>query len=230
MRAKTKKKHEMGRRSAIVVAAVLAMIVSVVGWAAAGTAGAQAPSCLPTSDRTIGPHGFPGLRIKRQALVSTDALEFARILFATREVPGLVGEADALNSEGFVSGTFQNYFGRTRKSSHGDRGIATTVQLGSPEQAQAHLNRVLARYSGKRFTVPAIPGSQVLRRTNLDRGVVSVGLFFTDGDYSYVIGSADLPRPWPGVPKQRRALRGTKQVTNAAINLYNRVHGAAVCP
>ena len=62
-----------------------------------------------------------------------------------------------------------------------------------------------------------------------DSSSALVDLFFTDGDYSYVIASFDLPRQ-AGVSKQRRAMRGTKQVTNATINLYNRVHGAAVCP
>jgi hypothetical protein len=144
----------------------------------------------------------------------------------TLQNPGPGPEADALTSEGFVSGISQHYFARTRKA-HGDHGIAKTVQLGSPEQAQAELNRDLARGPGKRFTVPAIPGSQGLRG-GADRGGVVNHLGFTDGDYSFVIARLDMPGS-AGDTKRRLASRGTKQVTKIAINLYNRVHGAAVC-
>ncbi|MGH2983711.1 MAG: hypothetical protein ACRDK5_05595 [Solirubrobacterales bacterium] len=101
-------------------------------------------------------------------------------------------------------------------------GLSATFQLGSPEQAQAQLNRDLAlflREQGpwKRFTVPAIPGSQGLR-DKIDRGGAS-NVLFTDGDYSYVVGRFVL-----------RGGTGAGQATNAAIHLYNRVHGAAVCP
>jgi hypothetical protein len=204
-----------------VVAAVLSMILVVVGWATTGSVGAQAPGCLPTSDRTIGPRGFSGLGVKRIAPVYTDALQFA--LFAFRGIsPGAAQQqADALNSEGFVSAIAQRYFGKKR-TTKGDGGVSVAYQLGSPEQAQAQLNRDLATFvreqgPWKRFTVPAIPGSLGLRK-KIDRGGAS-NVLFTDGDYSYVVGRF-----------VKRGGTGAKQATNAAINLYNRVHGAAVCP
>jgi hypothetical protein len=200
------------------------MILVVVAWAATGTVGAQAPGCLPTSDRTVGPHGFPGLGVKRIAPVYTDALQFV-LSWGRFHGEAAQHEADVLNSEGFVSGSNQSYFGKKRKTK-GDLGLSATFQLGSPEQAQAQLNRELAAFlrvgkaeqrRWKRFTVPAIPGSQGLR-TEIDRGGAS-NVLFTDGDYSYVVGRFVV-----------RGGTGAKQATDAAINLYNRVHGAAVCP
>src|SRR5262249_2594644 len=157
----------------LVVAAVLAMIVSVVGWATA--VAAQAPSCLRTSDRMPGPHAFAGAGIKARAPVYTDARQFVAGGQTGRlDAPYVVREADALNSEGFVSGTGQHYFGKaTRFAKRVERsrgswltpnpgdGAARTgptdrdardhnggdvgaMQLGSPEQAQAQLNRSLA--------------------------------------------------------------------------------------
>jgi hypothetical protein len=146
-------------------------------------------------------------------------------------------ELDALNSEGFVSATRQKGYvgiGKTRKShSYGAQGEAKTVQLGSPEQAQAYLNRNLAEDPrGKRFTVAAIPGSQGLRHWVRPRRQGAYNdLSFTDGDYYYEIfrwDGAQSGRVADVTP--RLASRGTKSVTKAAINLYNRVHGAAVCP
>jgi hypothetical protein len=203
-----------------VVAAVLSMILLVVGSATTGTVGAQAPGCLPTSDRTIGPHGFSGLGIKRKAPVYTDALQFALGLGRGFSPGEAQREADALNSEGFVSAINQRYFGKKQKT-RGDLGLSVAYQLGSPEQAQAQLNRDLAlfvREQGpwKRFTVPAIPGSQGLRQ-KIDGGGAS-NVLFTDGDYSYVVGRFVV-----------RGGTGAKQATNAATKLYNRVHGAAVC-
>ena len=64
-----------------VIAVGLSMTLLVVGWATTGSVGAQAPGCLPTSDRTIGPHGFPGLGVKRIAPVITDELQFALSAF-----------------------------------------------------------------------------------------------------------------------------------------------------
>jgi hypothetical protein len=179
---------------------------------------AQTASCLPTFDRTLGPHAFAGLGIKARAPVYTDALHFA----LTQTYSGNVQhEADVLTSEGFVSGISQQYFGK--RASYGG---AQTVQLGSPEQAQAELNRNLAKVPRrKRFTVPAIPGSRGMRY-RADGLYNNLG--FTDGVYTYVISRIDDLEP--AVGQQRRALRGTRQVTKAAINLYNRVHGAAVCP
>ena len=185
---------------------------------------AQTAGCLPTIDRTLGPHVFAGLGIKASAPVYTDALHFVfggRVPFEKPPAPYLVHEADALTSEGFVSGISQQYFGK--RASYGG---AQTVQLGSPEQAQAELNRNLAKAPRrKHFTVPAIPGSRGVRYRS-DGLYNSLG--FTDGDYTYVISRIDDLKP--AVGQQRRALRGTRQVTKAAINLYNRVHGAAVCP
>ena len=244
MRAQTKGMHEIRKRSAIGIAAVLAMIVSVVGWATAGTVGAaQTPSCLPTSDRTLGPYDFAGLGIKA-APFHTDALHFAQFQFGGRRLddPDLVREANALTSEGFVSGISQVYTGPRGQvspsgtvSGRGSFGYATVIQLGSPEQAQAEMNRNLAKSPRrKRFTVPAIPGSQGLLtggQSEAMKGVrnawdgVSNMVSFTDGDYSYAISRLDA-----FAVNHRRASRGTKQVTKAAINLYNRVHGAAVCP
>jgi hypothetical protein len=197
------------------------MTLLVVGWATTGSAGAQAPGCLPTSDRTVGPHGFSGLDIKRKAPVYTDALQFVRTLFQGISPGEAQQEADALNSNGFVSGIDQRFFGKKRKTK-GDLGLSATFQLGSPEQAQAQLDHDLANFvreqgPWKRFTVPAIPGSHGLRK-KIDRGGAS-NVLFTDGDYSYVVGRF-----------VKRGGTGVKQATNAAINLYNRVHGAAVCP
>ena len=204
-----------------VVAVVLSMILVAVGWATTGSVGAQALGCLPTSDRTIGPHGFSGLGIKRKAPVYTDALQFALSLGRGFSPGEAQHEADALHSEGFVSAINQRYFGKKRKTK-GDGGVSATFQLGSPEQAQAQLNRDLANFQRvqgpwKRFTVPAIPGSQGLRK-KIDRGGAS-NVLFTDGNYSYVVGRF-----------VKRGGTGAEQATNAAINLYNRVHGAAVCP
>jgi hypothetical protein len=185
----------------------------------------QTTSCLPTIDRTLGPHGFAGLGIKASAPVYTDALHFA----LTQTYPANVQhEADVLTSEGFVSGISQQYFGK--RKGVWSYGGAQTVQLGSPEQAQAELNRNLAKGPRrKRFTVPAIPGSQGVRHSwdSPDHQITNT-LFFTDGDYSYEIGRVDLNTS--ADLTHRRALRGTRQVTRAAINLYNRVHGAAICP
>jgi hypothetical protein len=201
--------------------ALALLAVPVVAWTATGSAGAQAPGCLPTSDRTIGPHGFSGLGIKRKAPVYTDALQFALSLGRGLSPGEAQHEADVLNSEGFVSAINQRYFGKKRKT-RGDLGISATFQLGSPQQAQAQLSRDLAtfvRVEGpwKRFTVPAIPGSQGLRK-KIDRGGAS-NVLFTDGNYSYVVGRF-----------VKRGGTGAKPATNAAISLYNRVHGAAVCP
>jgi hypothetical protein len=193
----------------------------LVGWATTGSVGAQATGCLPTSDRTVGPRGFAGLGVKRVAPVYTNALQFA-----LREGYGggaAQREADALTSEGFVSGTSQFYVGRTRKA-RGDQGIANTLQLGSPEQAQAEFNRTLARVTRlgpwKRFTVPAIPGSRGLRQfPNRSHPDGASNLYFTDGNYMYKLGTYVA-----------QGGTGTGRVKKAATNLYNRVHGAAVCP
>jgi hypothetical protein len=206
------------RRS--IVAVVLSMLLLAVSSTTTGSAGAQAPGCLPTSDRTIGPHGFSGLGIKRKAPVYTDALQFVPALFPGISPGPAQQYADGLKSEGFVSGINQKYFGKKRKT-RGDLGVSATFQLGSPEQAQAQLNRdlalVLEEGHWKRFTVPAIPGSQGLRK-KIDHGGAS-NVFFTDSDYAYVIGRFVL-----------RGGTGTKPAINAAIKLSNRVHGAAVCP
>jgi hypothetical protein len=201
--------------------ALALLAVPVVAWTAIGSASAQAPGCLPTSDRTIGPHGFSGLGVKRTAPVYTDALQFALFAFPGIGFGAAHQQADALNSEGFVSAIAQRYFGKKR-TTKGDGGVSAALQLGSPEQAQAELNRDLANFQRvqgpwKRFTVPAIPGSQGLRK-KIDRGGAS-NVLFTDGDYSYLLGRF-----------VKRGGTGVKQATNAAINLYNRVHGAAVCP
>ena len=201
--------------------ALALLAVPVVAWAATGSANAQAPGCLPTSDRTVGPHGFAGLGVKGVAPVYTNALQLA--LSEGYRPAAAQREADALTSEGFVSGTSQYYFGRTRKA-HGDQGIANTLQLGSPEQAQSEFNRILAQVlrfgPWKRFTVPAIPGSRGLRQfpNRVYPGGAS-NLYFTDGNYMYVLGTYVA-----------QGGTGTGRVKKAAMNLYNRVHGAAVCP
>jgi hypothetical protein len=203
--------------SRAVVAAVIPALL-LVGWATTGSVGAQAPGCLPTSDRTIGPHGFPGLGVKRVAPVYTDALQLALSEgFRNGEAQG---EATELNSEGFVSGTSQLYFGRKRKT-RDDEGLAITTQLGSPEQAQAELNRIVAHVlrfgPWKRFTVPAIAGSRGFRARSKSEGASN--LYFADGDYFYGVGRF-----------VSHSGTGSGQVTTAGINLYNRVHGAPACP
>ena len=201
--------------------ALALLAVPVVAWTATGSAGAQAPGCLPTSDRTVGPRGFAGLGVKRIAPVYTNALQLAR-----SEGYGAAAaqhEADALTSEGFVSGTWQYYFGRTRKA-HGDQGITKTVQLGSPEQAQSEFNRTLVRVMRfgpwKRFAVPAIPGSRGLRQfPNRSHPDGASNLYFTDGNYVYLLGTYVA-----------QGGTGTGRVKKAATNLYTRVHGAPACP
>ena len=200
------------------VAAVITTLL-VVGWATTGSVGAQAPGCLPTSARTIGPHGFPGLGVKRVAPVYTDALQFA--LNSGFRGAEAQHEADVQNGEGFVSGTWQHYIGNKRKT-RGDEGGATTEQFGSPEQAQAEFNRlvtaVLKFGPWKRFTVSAIPGSRGFRSRYAD-GSGASNLYFTDGDYYYFVGRY-----------VSRGGTGSGQVIKAAIKLYNRVHGAPACP
>lgn len=202
-------------------AVLLSTLVPVVGWAGTGSALAQVPGCVPTAGRTVGPQGFPGLRVKRVAPVYTHALGFT--LSEGYSPAAAQREADALNSEGFVSGTRQYYFGRGRKA-RGDQGIAITVQLGSPEQAQAEFHRRLTRvkrlYQWKAFTVPTIPGARGLRQfptTVYPEGASN--LYFTDGSYFYILGTFVL-----------RGGTGTDRITKAATGLYNRVHGAAACP
>ena len=201
--------------------ALVLLAVPVVAANAIGSADAQATGCVPTSERTAGPRGFAGLGVKRIAPVYTNALRLAM----SEGYGSGAGqrEADALNSEGFVSGTSQFYVGRTRKA-HGDQGIAETVQLGSPEQAQAEFNRTLARVTRlapwKRFTVPAIPGSRGLRQfPNRSHPDGASNLYFTDGNYAYVLGTYVA-----------QGGTGTGRVKKAATNLYNRVHCAPVCP
>jgi hypothetical protein len=205
----------------LVCSSALATSTLLVALTATGSAGAQAPGCLPTSDRTVGPRGFAGLGVKRIAPVYSEALQLA--LNEGYGAGAAQREADALTSEGFVSGTEQFYLGRTRKA-HGDQGIAETVQLGSPEQAQSEFNRTLARVARfgpwKRFTVPAIPGSRGLRQfPNRSHPDGASNLYFTDGNYAYVLGTYVA-----------RGGTGTGRVKKAATNLYNRVHGAPACP
>jgi hypothetical protein len=201
--------------------ALALLAVPVLAWTATGSAGAQAPGCLPTSDRTVGPRGFAGLGVKRIAPVYTNALQFA--LSEGYGSGAAQSEADALTSEGFVSGTSQFYLGRTREA-HGDQGIANPLQLGSPEQAQSEFNRTLVRVMRfgpwKRFAVPAIPGSRGLRQfPNRSHPDGASNLYFTDGDYMYKLGTYVA-----------QGGTGTGRVKKAATNLYNRVHGSAVCP
>jgi hypothetical protein len=209
----------MGMRKGVVAAVIPTLLL--VGWATTGSVTAQAPGCLPTSARTVGPRGFAGLGIKRIAPVYSNALQLA--LGEGYSPAAAQREADALTSEGFVSGTSQYYFGRTRKA-HGDQGIANTLQLGSPEQAQAEFSRTLARVMRvgpwKRFTVPAIPGSRGLRQfPNKVYPDGASNLYFTEGNYVYILGTYVA-----------HGGTGTGRVKKAGTNLYNRVRGAAVCP
>jgi hypothetical protein len=126
-----------------VIAVVPSLPLAVVAWGTIGSVGAQARGCLPTRDRTLGPHGFPGLGIKRRARVRRDARRFLR---SKNPRPGhKVKQRDvhALKREGFVSGIIQRYFSK-RPGTRGDLGISSACQLGSPRQARAHLHRDLA--------------------------------------------------------------------------------------
>jgi len=186
-------------------------------WATTGSAASQTPGCLPTSARTIGPHGFPGLGVKRVAPVYTDAFQFVSIF---HESPAKTqSDVAQLQSEGFVSGTWQHYRGKRRKT-RGDEGAALAEQLGSPEQAQSEFSHLVADALGvgrwKRFTVPAIPGSRGLRQSFHGEGASN--LYFADGSYAYFVGRFVA-----------RGGTGTRQVISAARKLYNRVHGAPVC-
>jgi hypothetical protein len=181
-------------------------------------ASAQTASCLPTSERTIGPRGFPGLGVKKVARVHTDALRYARA--AGFQGRGAENEAERLNAEGFVSGTSQLYFG-TRRKTRGDQGLAFTIQLGSAQQALASFDRVvsgaLSRDVWKRFTVDAIPGSVGVRDKARRSGASNV--LFTEGQYLYGIGRYVNHRA-----------TGAADVSRAAEKLYSRVLGTASCP
>ena len=202
-----------------VIAAVIPTLL-LAGWAATGSVTAQAPACLPTSARTLGPHAFPGLRTRPANPVYTDPYQYATNYVLP---PKTKAEADRLNSLGFVSATYQTYVGKKRKT-RGDYGYTVTEQLGSPEQAQADFDHWLAlalRPSrAKQFSVASIPGSRGVRETpnKGHRGGYSF-VYFTDGDYYYDAGS-DV----------RTGGSGTAKVIHAATDLYNRVHGAPACP
>lgn len=193
-----------------VVAAVIPTLL-LVGWASTGSVTAQAPGCLPTSARTLGPHAFPGLRSTPARPVYTDAYQYAPTQ----------SEADRLNSLGFVSATWQTYVGKKRKT-RGDYGYTVTEQLGSPEQAQADLDYWVAQRPrrSKQFRVAAIPGSRGWRQTPNKRHRSGFSfVYFTDGDYYYDVGIEVRPSG-----------SGTAQAIHAATDLYNLVHGASACP
>lgn len=196
------------RRAAI---GVLLLAFALVAWTTTTSVDAQTPGCLPTSARTIGPHGVPGLGTKRKRpYVYTDAFQWASDPL----------DANALINEGFVSASWQRYFGRKRKT-RGDEGMSFAVQFRSPEGAEADSNRsiqeVVRSEPWKRFTVAAIPGSQGVLAKGGGEGASN--LYFTDGPYSYGVGRYVA-----------RGGSGAGQVIKASIELYNRVHGAAVCP
>jgi hypothetical protein len=194
-----------------------AIVTVLIGTTFAGSAEAQTPGCLPTVARTIGPHGFPGLGVKRVAPVYTDALQYS---LGVGYKPGEAqNEASALNAEGFVSGTSQLYFGRKRKT-RGDEGLSFTTQLGSPEGATAEFNRILQKVfrngPWKTFTVPSIPGSRgVLYKY---RGTGASNVYFADGNYFYGVGRYVA-----------KGGSGAGEVIRAATKLFQRVHGAPVC-
>ena len=204
------------RRAAI----ALVLIAVPFAWAATGSVGAQAPDCLPTSARTLGPHAFPGLRSRPANPVYTDAYQYALTYVFPSKAKA---EADRLNSLGFVSATWQTYVGKKRKT-RGEYGYTVTEQLGSPEQAQADLDRWLAQAlrprRTKQFGVPSIPGSRGVRQTPNKRHRSAYSfLYFTEGDYYYDVGS-----------EVRGGGSGTAQVIHAGTDLYDRVHGAPACP
>lgn len=193
-------------------------IALVTALAAAGSAPAEGPACLPTAERTVGPHGFRGLGVKRIAPVYTDAASYV----GSWGEPAARAQQDiaTLNGEGFISGTFQLYFGRKRKT-RGDQGAAATEQFRSSEGALADLEDIWADVlkfgPWKQFTVPAIPGSRGLRAKYFDHSGAS-NVYFTDGDYFYFVGRF-----------VRRGGTGAGQVIRAALELYARVHGATAC-
>lgn len=210
------KTHE---RRGVAVALLLTTLCFTIVLLPGGTpAWAQTADCLPTSERTIGARGFPGLAVKKVARVHTDALRYARAV-------GFRGgsaekEAERLAAEGFVSGTSQLYFGTKRKT-RGDQGLAFTIQFGSPAQAvaafQSHLSRALEQGPWKRFTVDAIPGSEGFKDRSRRSGASNV--YFTEGPYFYGIGRY--------VKSGGTAARA---VSNAAEKLFSRVAGRPVCP
>jgi hypothetical protein len=202
------------------VVAVVIPTLLLVGWVTTSSVAAQAPGCLPTSARTLGPHAFPGLRNTPAKPVYTDAYQYALSYGFPADARA---EASILNSLGFVSATWQLYIGKNRKTL-GDDGYTVTEQLGSPEQAQAELDRVVAQYlqpgRTKQFSAAAIPGSRGLREMPNKRHRSGYSfLYFTDGDYYYDVGRY-----------VRRGGSGTAQMIHAATDLYNRVHGAPACP
>jgi hypothetical protein len=198
-------------------ALITALAVFVLTGSLGGTSvSAQTSGCLPTSERTIGPHGFPGLGIKRPAVVFTDPFQWASTY---RKSTAVQQEAGVLRSEGFISGTFQLYFGKKRKT-RGDHAVSTAVQFGSPDGMQADFNRIYQEIVGdgrwKHFSAAAIPGSRGLYIKAGGSGASN--LWFADGTYFYVVG--------------RYVSRGgtaRKAVVKAAVDLYNRVHGSAAC-
>lgn len=201
-----------------VVAAVVSTLL-LIGSAPTGSAGAQAPGCLPTSARTIGPYAFPGLAVK-QNFAFTDAVQYSQSFLSPEQAQG---EADILNSLGFVSATWQ-YYGWAKRKAKGDFANADTEQLGSPEQAQAEFDRLWADQPGlghaKLLTVAAVPGSRGWREPpTRKRHSSAAALWFTDGNYFYA-----------AFRYVKRGGNVTSQVIHAAADLYNRVHGAPVCP
>jgi hypothetical protein len=204
------------KRSAVAIAAAVTLLVAAI--VLPGAALAQEPGCVPTSGRTIGPNGFPGLGVKHVAPVYTDPVQFVAWGLGMRGGAGQ-REASALIAEGFVSGTSQHYVGRKRKT-RGDEGLAFTRQFASPDGATADLHRILADVfkvgPWKRFTVPSIPGSVGVRTKY--KGTGASNLYFADGTYFYGLGRY-----------VNRGGTGAGQVTKAALGLYARVHDAAVC-
>jgi hypothetical protein len=196
----------------------LALSSLLLTGALMGTATAQQAGCLPTSARTIGPSGFPGLGVKKVAPVYTDAFKWN--LDSGLSSAQAEREAARINALGFVSGTTQLYRGRTRKT-RGDQGRGTTVQFGSPEGAQADLAYAVAQIRKygpwKQFRVRGIPGSRGFRTKDRD-GDGASNVYFADGSYFYFVGRY-----------VKRGGSGAGEVIKAARKLYSRVHGAPVC-
>jgi hypothetical protein len=218
----------MGRRATktrgFVLVAVGAIALATAAIIDAGprptTARAQASACLPTEARVVDASMFPGLAVDPESSVSTRDLR-------TWVSRGSAGEtkrqkrqyARELRREGFVSGYFAVF---DRSTESGPVGLSTDIQVGSPGQAASDAKRnreFITHFNSERgdwkgFSVAGIPAARGIRsksRTTWD-------VYFSDDVYSYVVA-------W--ITPHRTNSRSL--VTAAAVELYQRVHGAPVC-
>jgi hypothetical protein len=159
-------------------------------------------------------NSFPGLRPKSPVKTYTDVEQFVD---PSPQAPAF---ERALTEAGFVSAAAQFFVPRKRPG-HGAEGISTAIQLGSPDGANAITDlavrqaRKQRKMRWRRFTVEGVPGSVGVR--SLVRGFGVTNLWFTDGTTFYGLG-----RTGPRSPR-------TREVVQAARDLYSQVRGREIC-